>query len=334
MRAVFVLFSLAFVSLSFGDVTVSIQTKTGFIVDIKESVKKGAKLLGGYQVKASEACVQQCQDNVACDMAVYKTEGLSESGRNCYLVACGTEGMCVTAEHEGFVTSFLSKNTKKQSDDKSSNGNMQDLFKDKFSSSEKEDTDSAKQDSKDVSQNSQTQDSEKVDAGSKSASENQQKTEKMEKTDAKDVSSSSHSEKSEKAHTVSETDAVDKNAEKQDSKDKVADKESTDKDSEDAVVQNALDNLKEEFKKMGTDKDGEVGIQEIGEGDKKSSSKSAGITQTSDSTAGTVVGVVLGGCFLILVVSTVMGITMRKAWSAYKRRKYKQMDYLINGMYS
>ena len=99
------------------------------------------------------------------------------------------------------------------------------IFTDKFSSSEKEDTDSAKQDSKDVSQNSQTQDSEKVDAGSKSASENQQKTEKMEKTDAKDVSSSSHSEKSEKAHTVSETDAVDKNAEKQDSKDKVADKE-------------------------------------------------------------------------------------------------------------
>ena len=114
MRTTVLLLSLLLVGLSTGEDSVSVQTKTGFIVDIKESVNNGAKLLGGVSVKTSEACVQQCKDGATCDMAVYKMEGLSESGRNCYLVSCVDKANCITAEHEGFVTSFLTK-TKKQS---------------------------------------------------------------------------------------------------------------------------------------------------------------------------------------------------------------------------
>ena len=42
------------------DSQVSIQSQSGRIIDIKASVQKGAKLLGGAEVESNEACVQEC----------------------------------------------------------------------------------------------------------------------------------------------------------------------------------------------------------------------------------------------------------------------------------
>lgn len=96
-----------------------------------------------------------------------------------------------------------------------------------------------------------------------------------------------------------------------------------------ASVQEVLDSLQDEFSKMG-DSD-TVNIQSIPDEETSSNALNAA---PSPNPAGVIVGVVLGGCVLVLVVSTVMAIGMRKGWEAFKKRKYKKMDYLINGMYS
>ena len=88
---------------------VEVQTKKGYIVDIKASTGKGAKLLGGLTRQDTHACVQECIGEETCDLAVFKLQGYSDSGKNCYLLACTETNKCVTAEHEGFVSSFLLK---------------------------------------------------------------------------------------------------------------------------------------------------------------------------------------------------------------------------------
>lgn len=98
---------------SAGDV--NIQKKDGFIVDIKTSTDNGAKLLGGLGLQDAHACVQHCVGQKACDMAVVKLEGYSDSGKNCYLLAC--TGNCVTAEHNGFA-SFLIERSSQSKEDK------------------------------------------------------------------------------------------------------------------------------------------------------------------------------------------------------------------------
>ena len=93
---------------------VDVQTKKGYIVDISASTKKGAKLLAGVAVQDTSACVQECVGEKACDLAVFKIQGYSNSGKNCYLLACVEAGNCVTAEHDGFVSSFLHKSAQSE----------------------------------------------------------------------------------------------------------------------------------------------------------------------------------------------------------------------------
>ena len=121
------------------------------------------------------------------------------------------------------------------------------------------------------------------------------------------------------------------------SKEEVTEKENTDLESvseeenKDAKVQEVLDSLEDEFSKMADD--GDVNIQSVPD-EKTNTNSNALNTDPSPNPAGVIVGVVLGGCVLVLVVSTVMAIGMRKGWESFKKRKYKKMDYLINGMYS
>lgn len=125
-------------------------------------------------------------------------------------------------------------------------------------------------------------------------------------------------------------DEEDTNSNKEGSETDKASSESVSKEEDEhASVQEVLDSLEDQFSKMG---DGDtVGIQSIP--DEKTNSNALNAAP-SPNPAGVIVGVVLGGCVLVLVVSTVMAIGMRKGWEAFKKRKYKKMDYLINGMYS
>ena len=102
-------------------------------------------------------------------------------------------------------------------------------------------------------------------------------------------------------------------------------------DATDASVQEVLDSLDDEFAKMADSDDNTVSVQSV---DDKNTNSDALNTAPSPNPAGVIVGVVLGGCVLVLVASTVMAVGLRKGWEAFKKRKYKKMDYLINGMYS
>ena len=194
---------------------------------------------------------------------------------------------------------------------------------------------SSKQDSKEVPYNPHTQESGEVHTVSKPVEEG----EKSGKQDSKEVPYDPHSQESGEVHTVSKTVEEGDKTDTKDSKDvQEPDKaHSTSDSSDDAIVQETLENLQKEFTDMGgttgDDDDDVIGIQEVAD-QTADSSKSAAAPVTSTSTAGIVVGVVIGGCFFVLLVSTVMAIGMRKGWDAYKKRKYKQMDHLINGMYS
>ena len=104
----------------------------------------------------------------------------------------------------------------------------------------------------------------------------------------------------------------------------------SEEEDEEASVQEVLDSLENEFNKMADDNT--VNIQSLP--DETETNSNALNTAPSPNPAGVILGVVLGGCVMVLVVSTVMAIGMRKGWEAFKKRKYKKMDYLINGMYS
>lgn len=108
-----VLLSTRLLTTSAGEV--KIQKKDGYIVDIKTSTRNGAKLLGGLRAQDVHACVQECAGQEACDMAVVKLEGYSDTGKNCYLLAC--TGNCVTAEHNGFASFLLEKSSQSKEDE-------------------------------------------------------------------------------------------------------------------------------------------------------------------------------------------------------------------------
>lgn len=75
------------------------------IIDIKSSIASGADLLDGRSVANLEACISECCEEKRCQFALFKNEGASKSGKNCYFVDCG-ESMsnCKTIEHTGFTS--------------------------------------------------------------------------------------------------------------------------------------------------------------------------------------------------------------------------------------
>ena len=77
------------------------------IIDIHVSMRRGAKLLSGIWKENVEKCVDICCEDKDCDMALYKTDGVSDTGKNCYLVHCGGFDNCVMAEHTSFISVML-----------------------------------------------------------------------------------------------------------------------------------------------------------------------------------------------------------------------------------
>lgn len=80
----------------------------GYIIDIHESMSKGAELLDGVWAESLATCMSGCCKTKGCDLALYKNEGASKTGKNCYYVQCGVLDNCVLVEHTSFTSvSFL-----------------------------------------------------------------------------------------------------------------------------------------------------------------------------------------------------------------------------------
>lgn len=83
----------------------------GVIIDIHESMDRGAELLDGVWAESVPACVSGCCKARGCDLALFKNEGTSKTGKNCYYVRCGVLDNCVMVQHSSFTTiTFLKGN--------------------------------------------------------------------------------------------------------------------------------------------------------------------------------------------------------------------------------
>lgn len=79
--------------------------KYSTIIDIKQSISNGADLLDGALADDLDSCVSECCGKDNCDFALYKRDGSSNSGKNCYFINCGSSmDNCVTVEHHGFTS--------------------------------------------------------------------------------------------------------------------------------------------------------------------------------------------------------------------------------------
>lgn len=74
------------------------------IIDIHESMEKGAELLDGKWSRSLSECSAGCCQTRGCDLALFKNEGASKSGKNCYYVHCGELSNCVMVEHSAFTS--------------------------------------------------------------------------------------------------------------------------------------------------------------------------------------------------------------------------------------
>ena len=81
------------------------------IVDINKSVGNGAVLLKGSWHLNKESCISNCCAIEGCNLALFKTEGISKRGNNCYLISCGTPSKCTMVDHGSFLSMTLKQPT-------------------------------------------------------------------------------------------------------------------------------------------------------------------------------------------------------------------------------
>ena len=77
--------------------------KDNYIIDIKASVVRGAELVNGMLEETVDDCIQKCCEDSKCDLTLYRKDGISKYGHNCYLVKCGIASNCVEARHNEFM---------------------------------------------------------------------------------------------------------------------------------------------------------------------------------------------------------------------------------------
>ena len=90
----------------------SVEIKTGKIIDVHKSLDLGAKLLDGSLAATLDQCVSECCHKTGCDLALYKNDGLSQSGKNCYYIECVAAENCVMVEHSGFTSVVFKSDNK------------------------------------------------------------------------------------------------------------------------------------------------------------------------------------------------------------------------------
>lgn len=89
----------------------SVEVMRGKIIDVHRSLGLGAKLLDGSLATSLEQCQSQCCHRAGCDLALYKNEGVSTSGKNCYYIECVSRENCVMVEHSGFTSVVFTTET-------------------------------------------------------------------------------------------------------------------------------------------------------------------------------------------------------------------------------
>ena len=77
------------------------------IIDIQTSVQYGAQLLDGIYAASFDTCIESCCQYEGCDLALFKTDGMSQTGKTCYFVHCGLPGHCRMVSNDGFRAGFL-----------------------------------------------------------------------------------------------------------------------------------------------------------------------------------------------------------------------------------
>ncbi len=86
----------------------NVEKRESSIIDIKRSISLGAELLDGQWIDNMESCVAECCEREKCDFALFKNEGASTSGKNCYFVSCGgSESNCVVVRNDGFTSAVI-----------------------------------------------------------------------------------------------------------------------------------------------------------------------------------------------------------------------------------
>ena len=97
----------------YGDLGIELQcTKKIYvakdqIIDIQKSVQYGAELLNGMYTHSFDVCVESCCQYNGCDLVVFKTDGVSQTGKTCYYVHCGLPEHCRMVNYTGFLAGFL-----------------------------------------------------------------------------------------------------------------------------------------------------------------------------------------------------------------------------------
>lgn len=86
-----------------------VYVESGMIIDIQSSRERGAVLIEGRREKSADSCVQKCCGVRECELTVYKVDGYSSAGHNCYLIHCGEVEKCKMVSHRGFESTFQQK---------------------------------------------------------------------------------------------------------------------------------------------------------------------------------------------------------------------------------
>ena len=80
------------------------KTHLATIIDIHKSMEQGAELMDGVKKDTVEECMAGCCATNGCDLALFKNEGLSKTGKNCYYVHCGQLENCILVAHTAFTS--------------------------------------------------------------------------------------------------------------------------------------------------------------------------------------------------------------------------------------
>lgn len=94
-------------NMGMGQCTKKVFVSVNQIIDIQTSVQYGAQLLDGVYAKNFDECIEACCRYNGCDLALYKTDGLSQTGKTCYFVHCGLADHCRMVDNVGFKAGFL-----------------------------------------------------------------------------------------------------------------------------------------------------------------------------------------------------------------------------------
>ncbi len=76
-----------------------------FIIDIKTSIDRGAKMIEAANTNDMLSCANLCCGHPSCDLGVFRvySSGQKSVEHNCYMIKCGNPANCAMAHHKEFI---------------------------------------------------------------------------------------------------------------------------------------------------------------------------------------------------------------------------------------